>query len=161
MLISALQQMIQLYIYTYPLFFRFSCHLGYRRILSESPVLYSRSRWPSTPHIKLRVCKIIHAYICIFYSFPLWFIMSHWIGSLCCPEGPRCISLPCEMAYICWSQPSTPSLPTSSPLPTTSLFSLSVSLFLFCRWVHLFHILDARYTWQNVVFVFLFLTDFT
>ena len=44
------------------------------------------------------------------------------------------------------------------PLATTSLFSISVSLFLFCRYVDLCQILDSK--WYNMVFVFLFLTYF-
>ena len=33
----------QLYIYIYPFFFRFFSHIGYYRILTKFPVLYSRS----------------------------------------------------------------------------------------------------------------------
>ena len=47
-------------------------------------------------------------------------------------------------------------LPPLSCLATTSLFSVSVSLFLFCRWVHLCRILDSTYKWYHMVFVFLF-----
>ena len=55
------------------------------------------------------------------------------------------------------SFPPTP----SSPLATTSLFSMSVSLFLFCRQVHLCHISDSTYKCYYMVFIFLFLTYFT
>ena len=44
--------------------------------------------------------------------------------------------------------PNSQSFPpplTPPPLATTSLFSMSVSLFLFCRYVHLCHILDSTY----------------
>ena len=37
----------------------------------------------------------------------------------------------------------------------------SPSLFSFCGKVHLCHVLDTRYKWYHVVFVFLFLTYFT
>ena len=52
-------------------------------------------------------------------------------------------------------------LPPPSLLATTSLFSTSVSLFLFCRYIHLCYILDSTYKWYHVVFVFLFLTYLT
>ena len=50
--------------------------------------------------------------------------------------------------------PQIPSL-----LAITSLFSLAMSLFLFCRYVDLCHILDFTYKWAHVVFVFFFLTS--
>ena len=52
-------------------------------------------------------------------------------------------------------------LPPPSSLATTSLFSMSVSLLLFHRQVHLCHTLDSTCKWQHMVFVFLFLTYFT
>ena len=45
-----------------------------------------------------------------------------------------------------------------SPLITISLFSLSVSLFLFCKEVHLCHILDSTYKCYHTTFVFFLLT---
>ena len=50
--------------------------------------------------------------------------------------------------------------PSLSPLVTTSLFSISVSLFLFC-YIHSFYFLDSTYKWYHTVFVFLCLTYFT
>ena len=50
-----------------------------------------------------------------------------------------------------------PSFPVSS-LITVSLFSVSASLFLFCKSVHLCHILDSTYKWYHMVLVALFLT---
>ena len=51
-----------------------------------------------------------------------------------------------------------------SPLPifpftATNLFSISVSLSLFHRYVDLYCILDSTYKWYHIVFVFLFLTS--
>ena len=43
----------------------------------------------------------------------------------------------------------------SSHLATTSLFFMSVSLFLFCRYVHLCPVLDSTCKWYHMVFVFL------
>ena len=54
-----------------------------------------------------------------------------------------------------------PSLSLLHPLATTSLFSPSMSLSLFCLWVHLCHILDSTCKWYHMVFVILFLTYFT
>ena len=54
------------------------------------------------------------------------------------------------------NSPSIP-LPPPPPLATTGLFSMSVSLCLFCRQVHLCHILDSAYTRYHMVSVFLFL----
>ena len=48
---------------------------------------------------------------------------------------------------------------TSSPLASTSLFSISMILFLFHRRVHLCHIVDSTCKWYHMVFVFTFLTD--
>ena len=56
------------------------------------------------------------------------------------------------------SSQSSPSLPTTSLLTTTSLFCMSVSLF--CRQIHLCCILDPTYKWYHMVPVFLFLTYF-
>ena len=57
--------------------------------------------------------------------------------------------------------PNSQSIPTPPPaMATTSLFSRSVSLFLFHRYVHLCHILDSTDNWYYSVFVFLFLTFF-
>ena len=53
------------------------------------------------------------------------------------------------------TQIPSPLLSLSSPLTATGLFSMSVSLFLFCRLVHLCHILDSTYMWYHKVFGFL------
>ena len=51
--------------------------------------------------------------------------------------------------------------PSLCPLRTTSLFCLSVSLFLFC-YIHLFaSFLDSTYKWYHTIFVFLHQTYFT
>ena len=55
--------------------------------------------------------------------------------------------------------PNSQSFP-SSILGNHSLFSVSVSLFLFHRYVHLCHISDSTYKWYHI-FVFLCLTYFT
>lgn len=50
---------------------------------------------------------------------------------------PSCISL------FASANPRLPALAHPSPSATTALLSTSVSLFLFCRYVHLCHILDS------------------
>ena len=45
--------------------------------------------------------------------------------------------------------------PSLSPLVTTSLFSISVSLFLFSVYICLYYFLDSTYKWYYTVFVFL------
>ena len=54
-------------------------------------------------------------------------------SSLCCTAGPHCLSI--LNAIVCIYQPQTPRPSYSLPLPlaTTSLFSMSVSLFAFRR----------------------------
>ena len=57
------------------------------------------------------------------------------------------------------ANPKLPILPSlTCPLGNPSLFSMSVSLFLFHREVHLCHISDSIDKWCHIVFVFLFLT---
>ena len=62
--------------------------------------------------------------------------------------------------YLLIPFPSLASLLTPSPRVTTRLFSVSMSLLLFC-YTHLFYFLDATYKWEYTVFVFLCLSYFT
>ena len=56
--------------------------------------------------------------------------------------------------------PNSPAFrPNPAPL-AASLLSVSVSLFLLHRQVHLCPILDCTYKWRHMVFVFLFLIYF-
>ena len=65
----------------------------------------------------------------------------------------------CNHLYVLTPNSQSIPHPPPSPLAITSLFSMSVSLFLFCRQIHLHHILDSTYKWYYIVFVFLFLTS--
>jgi len=56
--------------------------------------------------------------------------------------------------------PTACRLHSISPLITISLFSVSVSLFLFCKQVH-YHFLESTYQWHHMIFLFLPLTYFT
>ena len=61
------------------------------------------------------------------------------------------------MTCICQTQPSNLPLPCSYLLVTINL-SISVTLFLFCRQVHLYPFsLDSTYKWYHMIFVFLWL----
>lgn len=98
-----------------------------------------------------------------FYSLPSWSTLRDWISSLCCTAGPHGLAI--LHAIVCIYQPQTPhpshSLPLPSPLATTSLVSMSVSLFLSDRCAHLCYILDSIQKWHHTVFVSLCLTYFT
>ena len=76
-------------------------------------------------------------------------------SSLCYPVGP-CVHPSCIQEFASADPSRSPHL----PLATTSLFSMSVNLFRFCKFVHLCHILDATYKGYHMVFVFPCLTYF-
>ena len=111
-----------------------------------------------------QIDSVIHTHI---YIHILFHIVFHYglsqdieYTSLSYTVGPSCLSSLCIIACICWPQTPNPSLPhLSSPLATTSLFSMPVSLFLFCRKFYLCHILDSTYKRYHMVFVFLLLTS--
>ena len=73
-----------------------------------------------------------YKYIYIVFHILFYYGLSQEIeySSLCSKVGLCCLSILNVIVCIC--QPQIPS-PPSSPLTITSLFSLSVSLFLFCR----------------------------
>ena len=103
----------------------------------------------------------LYAYICFlkFFSIMVYHRSLNIVPCLCYIVGP-CLSI--LNIIVCIYQPQTPSASLSllpSTLATTSLISMSVSLFLFHRLVHLCHILDSIYKWYHRVFVFLFLTS--
>ena len=62
-----------------------------------------------------------------------------------------------------WTAREVPNLPVypslTSPLATVNLFATSVTLFLFCKYAHLYHFLDSMYKWYHKTFVFLWLTS--
>ena len=80
------------------------------------------------------------------YSFPLWFIPGYWIQfPVLCSRTILFI----HPIYIKKSLhlliPNCYSFPPPALLATTSLFFMSVSLFLFCTYIHLCCILDSTY----------------
>ena len=136
----------------------FPCAAGaaLKKKIRKKPFYYS---WFTTFCQFLLYSKVTQLHI---YIHSLSHILFHHIpsqvtrhSSLCCTAGFHCLSTP--NAIICIYQPVTPSPSHYLPAPPwQSLFSMS--LFLFCRWVHLCHILDSRYKWY-MVFVFLWMSS--
>ena len=108
--------------------------------------------------------KVIQLYIYIHsfsYSFPLWFITGYWIQfPVLYSRALLFIHALHNSLHLLTPNSQSIPLPPPSSLATTSLFSMSVSLFLFRGYVHLCRILDSTYKWYNMVFVFLFLIYF-
>ena len=85
------------------------------------------------------------------YCVRFWSIVNHYrlvlgieYSSLCYIVHPCWLSIVCIVVCVCQFHAPNLSLPTSlSPLVTVSLFSMSVSLFLFC--IHLHYFLDSIY----------------
>ena len=104
----------------------------------------------------------IYIYIYIYTYFFSHCGLSQDIGYsfLCYILGPDFLSITIVIVLHLLT-PNSPflTLPPPSPLATTNLFS--VSLFLFCRQVHLCYNLDSTYKWYHMESVFLFLTYFT
>ena len=109
----------------------------------------------------------IHTYIYI-YIYIYTFFFSYYLPS--CSNSRDWIQFPvlysrtsllihskCNTLHL--QTPNSQSLPSSplSPLAATSLFSVSMNLFLCCRRVPLCHIFDSTYKRYHMVFV-LFLT---
>ena len=95
-------------------------------------------------------------------SFALWIITGYWIQFPSAIQlGPYCFILHIHN-NLHLLIPNSQSFPTQLPTPLvmTSLFSKSVILFMFHRYVHFWYILDSIYKWYHIVFVFLFLTHF-
>ena len=91
--------------------------------------------------------SVIHIYV-FFFIFCSIMVYPRRSNIVPCAiqQEPCCLSV--LNAIVCIYQPQTPSPSLSlppSPLATTSLFSMSVSLFLFCRQVHLCHILGSTH----------------
>ena len=69
-----------------------------------------------------------------------------------------------KYSCVCMSIPNSPTIPSPHPffLATISLFSKSVSLFLFCKEVHLYNIFFRfEYKGCHMIFLLLCLTYFT
>ena len=109
----------------------------------------------------------IHIHVSILPQTPLPSRLLHNIeqSSLCYTVGPCWLSFLNIAVCTCQSHnPKLPNypLPHFSPLVTISSFSKSVSLFLFCKYIHLYNFfLDSTYKRYHMVFLFLCLTYFT
>ena len=99
---------------------------------------------------------------CIHYNYifsPPFLLLQHEYldSSQCYSAGSPCKSILCCIWY-----PQAPDPSHSLPLPSGSHKSfLQVHDFLFWGKIHLCYILDSRYQWYHMLFVFLFLTYFT
>ena len=69
------------------------------------------------------------------YSFQLWFVMAYWVWfPVLYSRTLLLIHSICNSLHLLIpNSKSIPPVSPSSPLATTSLFSMSVNLFLFCR----------------------------
>ena len=106
----------------------------------------------------LLYCKVIRVYIYILFHFGLSQNIKY--SSLWYRVGPCCLSI----LYIKSSASAKLKLPVffpPTPIASTCIFSMSVSLFLFCRYAYLCCILDSTCKWYNMEFVFLFLMSFS
>ena len=112
-----------------------------------------------------------HARVCVcMYTQSFFHTLSHHVlsqesgcCSLDCMVGPHHVFI-LNVNSLHLPTPNPLSIPLPShplPLAITSLFSISVSLFLFCRYIQLCNILDSTYKWSHMAFVFLFLIYFT
>ena len=112
------------------------------------------------------MCVCVWYNMCVYYtyiysfshSFLLWFVMRYWIEFPVVCIRTLLFIHPIYNRLHLLVQNSQP----FSPLPliclgTTSLFSVSVPMFLFHRYTDLCHILDSTCKWHHKVFVVLFL----
>ena len=81
------------------------------------------------------VSKVIQLYILFHVLFHYSLSQDIEYSFLCCLVGPCCLSILYIIVCICESQTPNPSLPSLTPT-RQPLFSMSVSLFLFHRFVH-------------------------
>ena len=77
--------------------------------------------------------------------------------SLSCTIYPCCLPILYIIVYIYQSYMSLP--PSHSPMIITSLFSIYVSLCMFCLCIHFYYFLDSTYRWYHTVFVLVWLTS--
>ena len=107
----------------------------------------------------------VHIHVSILPQTPLAFRLPRITeqSSLCCRVGPCWLSFLNIAMCTFPSQTPQPSLfPIPHRLATISLFSKSVSRFLFCKISSLYHFfLDSQYKGYHMIFLFLCLTSFT
>ena len=86
----------------------------------------------------------VFSYKFIFFSYSFVMVYHGILNTVLCRVGPCCLSILYIIVCTCWPQTPSPSLlHAPAPRATTILFSLPVNLLLFCRWLHLCHILDS------------------
>ena len=104
----------------------------------------------------------LHMHVYLLFSH-ITMLHHKWLDIVPSALWQDLIAYPLQRQQFASMNPRLPVHPTPSPSPlaTTSLFSMSVSLFLFYKQVHLCYILDTTYKWYYMIFVFLFQTHFT
>ena len=88
--------------------------------------------------------SVIHAYI----LFCILFLYGNWILLDVLHRRALLIHSTCNSLHLLI--PNSRSIRPSPSLGNTGLFPVSVSLFLFCRWVRLCRSLDSTYTWYHI-----------
>ena len=97
----------------------------------------------------VNICEYVytHIHLCL-YSFYhiIFYHVSSQVTKVPCAIQQDLIAYPLQMQQFASTNPKLPVHPTPShsPLATTSLFSNSMSLFLFYIKFKLYHILDSR-----------------
>ena len=101
-----------------------------------------------------------HTHTFFFSHYPPSCSITKWLyNSLCCTAGSLCLPTPkCKTFHLLTPNSQSIALPLPPPWQPQDFF-MSISLFLCCRYVYLYHILDSRYKWYHMVSVFLFLTS--
>ena len=82
--------------------------------------------------------------IYIYYFFSFSSIIGYYKILNIVPCAPCCLFYRHKCVSV---NPKLILYPTHSPLVTTNLFSTSVSPFLFCKYVHLYHLFYSIYKW--------------
>ena len=92
--------------------------------------------------------RYIHTFFFMFFSIMVY---PRRLGIGPCAMQQDLIAYLLQMQQFTSANPKLPIHPILSPLATISLFSMSVSLFLFYRQVHLCHVLDSIYKISDII----------
>ena len=108
-------------------------------VVSVCQFFFLKYGWFTMLYQFLLYSKVTQSYIYVhsfLYYFPSWSIPEIGYSSLCYTLRP-CLSIfihsKCNSLHLLALNSQSIPLPPPSPLATTSLFSMSVGLFLFCR----------------------------
>ena len=102
--------------------------------------------------------SVIHIYTSILFQILSPYRLSSILGRVpCAPEQVSpWPSIPWTIVCKCQTQTHNPSLHTPVPFGSHRfIFQDCVSLFMFCKWLHLYLFVDSTYKWYHMMFVFL------